>query len=105
MRSTWRTRLCGCKRSVEVWQRVLAVRSLVLQPTEAVESWLAFGELCRENDRLRLSYKTLSSLLGEEPSPSAPLPEGCDPRVAFSYGEHLWASGEQVRRLCTRARV
>jgi hypothetical protein len=57
-------RLEGCQRDVEVWQRILQVRSLVLTPTESMDTWIAFADLCRDSDRLNLAEKTLTSLVG-----------------------------------------
>ena len=52
-------RLKGCSSTVEVWQRILAVHSMVLphQANEAV--WLKFASLCRKSGRLRISEKIL----------------------------------------------
>jgi len=49
---------------VEVWQRILQVRSLVLNPNEDMDTWIAFADLCRDSDRLTLAEKTLTSLVG-----------------------------------------
>ena len=57
-------RLQGCQRDVEVWQRVLQVRSLVLTPHEDMDTWIDFADLCRTSDRLNLAEKTLTSLVG-----------------------------------------
>ncbi|GMK56480.1 hypothetical protein CspeluHIS016_0303200 [Cutaneotrichosporon spelunceum] len=63
-RETWHKRLAGCQRDVEVWQRILQVRSLVLTPSEDMETWISFADLCRVSDRLNLAEKTLTSLVG-----------------------------------------
>lgn len=57
-------RLEGCQRDVEVWQRILQVRSLVLSPHEDMDTWIHFSDLCRDSDRLNLAEKTLTSLVG-----------------------------------------
>ena len=57
-------RLEGCQRDVEVWQRILQVRSLVLSPNEDMDTWIHFADLCRDSDRLNLAEKTLTSLVG-----------------------------------------
>jgi FKBP12-rapamycin complex-associated protein len=49
---------------VDVWQRILQVRSLVLNPTEDNTMWIKFANLCRKSDRNVLAEKTLNSLLG-----------------------------------------
>lgn len=61
-----RNRLKGCKRDVDVWQRVLKVRALVVTPRENTEMWVKFANLCRKSGRLGLADKTLNSLLGDD---------------------------------------
>lgn len=78
IQKTWMKRLTGCKRDVEVWQRILKVRALVVTPRENVEMWVKFANLCRKSGRLGLAEKTLNSLLGDahgnvDPTVRAPL--------------------------------
>ena len=58
-------RLVGCQRNVEVWQRMLKVRALVISPKENMEMWIKFANLCRKSGRLGLAEKSLNSLLDE----------------------------------------
>jgi len=76
-------RLEGCQRDVEVWQRILQVRSLVLSPNEDMDTWIAFADLCRDSDRLNLAEKTLTSLVGnhvnaQDPEVRLSMPCGSD---------------------------
>lgn len=48
---------------VQVWQALLAVRALVLPPTEDVETWLKFASLCRKSGRISQARSTLVKLL------------------------------------------
>lgn len=66
IQKTWMKRLRGCQRDVEVWQRILKVRALVVSPRENMEMWIKFANLCRKSGRLGLAEKTLNSLFGEE---------------------------------------
>ncbi|ORZ29853.1 armadillo-type protein, partial [Catenaria anguillulae PL171] len=59
IRLTWKNRLLGTQRSVEVWDRMLKVRSVVLSPREDTEMWIKFSSLCRKSGRFGLSHKTL----------------------------------------------
>ena len=61
-RSTPR-RLQGCQPDVEVWQRVLQVRSLVLHPDDDSVTWIRFANLCRKSERMFLAEKALNSLM------------------------------------------
>lgn len=56
-------RLQGCQRDVEVWQRILQVRTLVLKPEDAPQMWIKFANLCRKSDRMVLAEKTIEFLL------------------------------------------
>ena len=67
IRKTWMNRLNGCQRNVEVWQRILKVRFLVISPEEDMEMWIQFANLCRKSGRLNLCQKTLSNLLKLKP--------------------------------------
>ena len=53
MRRMWRDRIYGVQRKVEVWQALLAVRSLVLPATEETGTWLKFASLNRKAGRTR----------------------------------------------------
>ena len=48
---------------MEVWQRILQVRALVLSPEDDPVMWIKFANLCRKSDRMFLAEKTISSLL------------------------------------------
>lgn len=49
--------------NVQVWQVLLAVRALVLPPTEDVETWLEFASLCQRSGRISQARSTLVKLL------------------------------------------
>ena len=88
LRRIWDARLLGCQRDVDTWQQLLvrrrragaavgrerargarqAVRSMVVAPRDDMDVWLKFAGLCRKSGRLRLSHKTLTKLMGGEPS-------------------------------------
>ncbi|GMM52375.1 phosphatidylinositol kinase-related protein kinase [Starmerella bacillaris] len=63
LRRTWEQRLLGCQRNVDTWQRVLNVRTLVLEPKENMRTWIKFANLCRKSNRLALAEKSLNMLL------------------------------------------
>ena len=59
-------RLQGCQPDVEVWQRILQVRTLVLSPDDDPAMWIKFANLCRKSERMLLAEKTINSLLSQE---------------------------------------
>ncbi|XP_041377661.1 serine/threonine-protein kinase mTOR-like isoform X2 [Gigantopelta aegis] len=92
----WWQRLQGCQRVVEDWQKILQVRSLVISPTDDMTTWLKYASLCRKSGRLALSHKTLTTLLGMDPSknPNVPLPT-THSRVTFAYLKHMWKNNQK----------
>ncbi|KAL7421428.1 phosphatidylinositol kinase-related protein kinase tor1 [Cryptotrichosporon argae] len=97
-RKTWQSRLHGCQRDVEVWQRILQVRSLVLTPNEDMDTWIDFADLCRVSDRLGVAEKTLTSLVGQSVySPYDPeAKQRAPPPVVFAFLRLKWAQANKT---------
>lgn len=57
--SVWRQRLAGCRVDAEVHSSILAVRSLVLGPSDEVESTLTLSELSRQAHRFKFAERVL----------------------------------------------
>jgi len=55
----WRRRLAGCRYDAEVHSAILAVRSLVLGPTEEVEATLTLSALSRQAQCFKLAERVL----------------------------------------------
>ncbi|KAK8760973.1 hypothetical protein V5799_027758, partial [Amblyomma americanum] len=100
IKQKWWDRLQGCQRIVEDWQRILQLHSLVVKPKDDMRSWLKFSSLCRRNERLAQSHRTLVTLLGSDPSlvPNQPLPTAY-PAVTFGYIKHMWQSNQKENAL------
>ncbi|KAJ3878338.1 phosphatidylinositol 3-kinase [Lentinula edodes] len=98
MRRTWMKRLQGCQRDVEVWQRILQVRTLVLKPEDAPQMWIKFANLCRKSDRMVLAEKTIEFLLSGDRN-HHPIREQqslkASPDVVYAHLKYLWATGLQ----------
>ncbi|KAI9320096.1 armadillo-type protein [Dichotomocladium elegans] len=90
IRRTWMRRLEGCERNVEVWQRIMRVRAMVVSPQEDMEMWIKFANLCRKSGRFSLSDSTLRSLMqgGGDGNPH--------PKVVYAQLKHKWHSASQV---------
>jgi len=93
---------------VDVWQRILAVRSLVLSPQENMRSWLKYASLCSRSDYKHVARKILFNLMNIEESPQLSQPEvpdqiripaGVDPRVMYQYIKHVWVAGGKTSAL------
>jgi FKBP12-rapamycin complex-associated protein len=100
MRQMWRERIYGVQRNVEVWQALLAVRSLVLPMGEETGTWLKFASLNRKAGRTRQAHRTLLRLLNYDPSQCAPGGAGYGagsgrPDVMLAYVKHQWALGNR----------
>lgn len=113
MRKTWETRLLGCQRNVEVWQRMLRLRALVISPSENMRMWIKFANLCRKSGRMGLAEKSLKQLIGTDAaletmipywsesknglaaaSPS-PTVRNIPPQVFYAMLEYEWELGQQ----------
>jgi FKBP12-rapamycin complex-associated protein len=80
----WNRRLLGCKRNVEVWQKILSVRSLMLPPSEDHATWLKFAS------------HTLATLVAAQPDvPLLDAVQESPPEVQFGFLEQMWAEGER----------
>jgi FKBP12-rapamycin complex-associated protein len=98
IRNTWVARIKGCQRNVEVWQRILKVRALVVSPKDDLEIWIKFANLCRKGDRIRLSAKTLSALLHVPSTDFTALDiKNNAPPVIYACLKHLWAAGNRMK--------
>ncbi|KAL2355347.1 TOR1 phosphatidylinositol 3-kinase [Cryomyces antarcticus] len=97
MRRTWTKRLLGNQRNVEVWQRMLKVRALVISPRENMDMWIKFANLCRKAQRNGLAEKSLYSLLGANENLYGALnPESKTPsQVRYAVFKFLWSMGHQ----------
>ena len=94
MRATWTKRLKGCQRNVEVWQRMLKVRALVISPQQNLDMWIKFSNLCRKSNRIGLADKSLHSLTvanGKLASSSNIAPP---PEVMYAQFKYEWATGK-----------
>ena len=97
MRKTWMKRLQGCQPEVEVWQRIIQVRTLVLQPKDDPAMWIRFANLCRKSERMQLADKTINSLL-EVPSYHFRGNQNikAPPDVVYAQLKFMWANGSKA---------
>lgn len=100
MRTTWTRRLKGCQRNIEVWQRMLKVRALVITPNENIDMWIKFANLCRKSGRIGLAEKSLSLLRvvdggnGTDFFAASGVPE-----VLYAQLKYQWTTGKQQNSL------
>jgi serine/threonine-protein kinase mTOR len=96
MRHTWDKRLLGCQQNVEVWQRMLKVRALVVEPHENIDMWIKYSNLCRKSNRMGLAERSLSQL---EKAVLDPTMSGVPPEVAYARLKYQWTVGNQQESL------
>ena len=96
MRATWTRRLKGCEGHVEVWQRMLKVRALVLSPKENIDMWIKFANLCRKSGRIGLAEKSLKGLQTVQlDSGTDPLHSSSGiPEVMYAQLKYQWSTGQ-----------
>ncbi|KAI0825631.1 FAT domain-containing protein [Irpex lacteus] len=97
MRKTWMKRLQACQPDVEVWQRILQVRALVLRPEDDSTTWIKFANLCRKSERMVLAEKTINSLLSPNQLQSQyrdlQQASKAPPHVVYAHLKFAWANG------------
>ncbi|KAK0251290.1 phosphatidylinositol kinase- protein kinase tor1 [Friedmanniomyces endolithicus] len=101
MRETWSKRLKGCQRNVEVWQRMMKVRALVITPRENTEMYIKFASICRKAQRGGLAEKSLNSLVGVSGAGPGGLASAVSLRrvqeaqfpVQYAVYKYLWSTG------------
>lgn len=100
IRDCWSKRLLDCQETVDVWQRMLKIRSLVILPAEEQDLWIRFSGLCRRMQRPLLSRKVLLTLLGADEHEVDQLDLAkASPPVVYALLEHYWDVGERERAL------
>ena len=101
MRDTWTRRLKGCQRNVEVWQRMLKVRALVVSPKENADMWIKFANLCRKSGRLGLAEKSLNTLQNILVTRTGDVSDGASgtPEVMYAHLKYTWSIGQQAPSL------
>ena len=106
MRRTWETRLKGCQRNVDVWQRMLRLRNLVIAPQDNMHMWIKFANLCRKSGRMGLAEKSLKQLIGTEAPldamvpywherPPSGGPRNVPAQVIYAVLKFQWEYGQQ----------
>ncbi|KAK5092938.1 phosphatidylinositol kinase-related protein kinase tor1 [Exophiala xenobiotica] len=95
LRELWNKRLLGCQANVEVWQRMLKVRALVLTPRDNPEIWIKFANLCRKSERIGLAERSLASLGAVSDFTTST----AAPPVAYARLKFNWATGNQKQAL------
>lgn len=109
MRRTWENRLKGCQRNVEVWQRMLRLRALVIAPDENMHMWIKFANLCRKSGRMGLAEKSLQQLVGsdhaldtiipywsQDGQAQTPSARRIPPQVLYAVLKFYWEYGQQA---------
>ncbi|KAH8649050.1 armadillo-type protein [Xylariales sp. PMI_506] len=114
IRRTWEVRVKGCQRNVDVWQRMLRLRGLVMTPQENMNMWIKFANLCRKSARMGLAEKSLQQLIGidrplesvipywSDPElpptrqPSSRSALGIPPQVVYAVLKYQWEYGQQA---------
>eukprot|EP01127_Copromyxa_protea_P018907 TRINITY_DN6037_c0_g2_i1.p1 TRINITY_DN6037_c0_g2~~TRINITY_DN6037_c0_g2_i1.p1 ORF type:complete len:1532 (-),score=302.75 TRINITY_DN6037_c0_g2_i1:8-4603(-) len=102
--STWNARLKGIQPDLEVWRRLLRIRSIHCHAIEQYHGWIKFASLCRHEGQFNLARRTLEELLGPEHvrllnnhnlSPSQF--SGLHPEVSFAYFKQMWVESEKMQ--------
>ncbi|KAL2621813.1 hypothetical protein R1flu_002018 [Riccia fluitans] len=107
IRKMWSDRILGTKKKVEVWQALLAVRTLAPPLRDDIDTWLKFASLCRKSLRLRHARACLLKLMGYDPEHEASKELRFDghPHVTLAYLKYRWALPDEQARQETFERL
>ncbi|KAG9096449.1 phosphatidylinositol kinase- protein kinase tor1, partial [Ceratobasidium sp. 370] len=89
---------------VEVWQRIVQLRTLVLIPKQDPTMWTKFANLCRKNGRSFLADRTFNSLLDERFWTSSTGGSVAPPSVIYSHLKFLWTGDHKLRTIQAMSR-
>lgn len=103
----WNTRLKGSQPSIDIWEKFLSFRPLLVCPEDDLDTWVEFAELCMKNGQMRLAGDTLETLLlrsapHTRPSNFSELagsPELRPASVYFVYLKYLYKQGPRAKPL------
>ncbi|BBN14806.1 serine/threonine-protein kinase mTOR [Marchantia polymorpha subsp. ruderalis] len=107
IRKMWSDRILGTKKKVEVWQALLAVRTLAPPLRDDIETWLKFASLCRKSGRLRHAKACLVKLMQYDPEheSSKDLHFNGPPQIMLAYLKYRWANPDELPRQETFERL
>ena len=88
LRETWNKRLIGCQRNIDIWQRMLKVRALVVAPRDSLDMWIKFANLCRKLGRPGLAERSISSLANVARDAHGNTP----PEVIYAQLKYSWSA-------------
>ncbi|KAI3638087.1 hypothetical protein MIR68_003698 [Amoeboaphelidium protococcarum] len=91
IKKAWSERLKGCQRNLDIWQRVLRVRGLVLDPKDDVEIYVKYANLCRKSGRNKLADDIYVDQLGANKANPSDI-TSTNPIVTYNYLKHIWES-------------
>ncbi|KAG8754899.1 phosphatidylinositol kinase- protein kinase tor1 [Ceratobasidium sp. 428] len=99
IQKVWMHRLQQAQPEIEVWQRIVQLRTLVLTPKNDSTMWTKFANLCRKNGRYFLADRTFNSLLDEQFWTSSTGASVAPPSVVYSHLKFLWTGEHKDRTL------
>lgn len=93
-------RLKDCQDNIEVWQRLMKIRNLVIPMDDDKDLWIRFAQMAHESKRTALSTIILNALLHVDNLKGSALStldiSTVDPQVAYAYIQHCWTAGERA---------
>ena len=124
---TWCSRLLQCQEGVEVWQKILKLRTLAISPRNSVDLTSKFARLCQKSGRGLNARRCFLYLLGIDDADIDNLMQPFthsdinyyhehtnadvdtsfvpDPSVMYALLKHIWLSGEHDRAITLMRRL
>jgi FKBP12-rapamycin complex-associated protein len=91
MMASWNYRLTANKHSVRIWEPILNLRALILEPSKQQDCFIRLSSMCLKERRVFSSNRYLEKLLGKTTKGGLEhLPPNIDPEVMYAYIKHVW---------------
>ncbi|KAJ2781003.1 phosphatidylinositol kinase- protein kinase tor1 [Coemansia interrupta] len=64
--NSWQQRLDGIQQDVDMWQKILRMRKMVLRPIRDLDMWIKYINMCRKSGRINTATRAIRNLLEDE---------------------------------------
>ncbi|KAJ1958371.1 phosphatidylinositol kinase- protein kinase tor1, partial [Dipsacomyces acuminosporus] len=92
--NTWRKRMSGIIQDVEMWQKLLRLRGMVVRPMFDITTWIKFINMCRKSDKMKVAKRAIRTILDDEIAYSEEIARGVEP-----YSQDPAAQAQDYARL------
>ncbi|KAJ3451110.1 serine/threonine-protein kinase mtor [Anaeramoeba flamelloides] len=104
LKSIWKKRLLNCTKSVDSWQQLLSIHSLIIKKKNNIRIFLKFANICRKKENnLPLSERVILNLMKNQFNVNEKIDvfdesfQSFDKKIAIEYLIVLWSKNEKQK--------